>query len=191
MTHRPFLDFLEARAAALFRELVEQDHRAALAEDKARVEREREKMALLKAERNLVESLSGRVQALAVANALVRRTFSDAALEEQVDIGEVIAAVLRRPYREPMLSGPAVPLGERAVNNIALVFHELATNAAKYGALSVDGGRVAVEWQVQDGKITFAWKETGGPIITAPGKKRFRLRVGGEHSGRSWWDSRL
>jgi two-component sensor histidine kinase len=121
---------------------------------------------------DLVESLSGRVHALAAANALVRRTFSDAELEEKVDIGDVIAAVLR-PYREPVLSGPSVPLGERAVNNIALVFHELATNAAKYGALTVDSGRVTVDWRIHDRMIALAWTETGGPAITAPGRKGF------------------
>jgi two-component sensor histidine kinase len=120
----------------------------------------------------LVASLSGRVRALATANALVRRTFSDAALEEKVEIGDVIGAVLR-PYREPVLSGPSVPLGERAVNNVALVFHELATNAAKYGALAVDGGRVAVDWQTDDAMIALTWRETGGPTITAPTRKGF------------------
>ncbi len=72
---------------------------------------------------DLVKSLSGRVAALAAANALVHRAFSDTALEERIDLGDVIAAVLR-PCREPDLSGPSAPLGERAVNNIALVFHE-------------------------------------------------------------------
>ena len=120
----------------------------------------------------LVESLSGRVRALATANALVRRTFSDVAPEEKVDIGDVIGAVLR-PYREPVLSGPSVPLGERAVNNIALVFHELATNAAKYGALTEDSGRVAVDWQTDGGMIAVAWRETGGPVVSAPTRKGF------------------
>jgi two-component sensor histidine kinase len=120
----------------------------------------------------LVESLSGRVHALAVANALVRRTFSDIVLEQKAEIGDVLAAVLR-PYRDTMLSGPSVPLGERAVNNIALVFHELATNAAKYGALTTDDGAIAVDWQVVDGAVTVTWTETGGPAITAPGRKGF------------------
>jgi two-component sensor histidine kinase len=121
---------------------------------------------------DLVESLAGRVRALASANALVRRDFSDAALEERVDLGDVIAAVLR-PYRKPELSGPSALLGERAVNNIALVFHELATNAAKYGALTVDGGQVAVEWEIHDGMIVLTWEETGGPAVGAPRRKGF------------------
>jgi two-component sensor histidine kinase len=120
----------------------------------------------------LVEGLSGRVHALAAANGLVRRTFADATLEEKADIADIIAAVLR-PYREPVLSGPSLELGERAVNNVALVFHELATNATKYGALSVDSGRVAVDWQVDDKTITLTWRETGGPAITPPERKGF------------------
>jgi two-component sensor histidine kinase len=102
---------------------------------------------------SLVESLSGRVRALAVANGLVRRTFSDIALEKKVDIRDVIAAVLCP------LDGPSVPLGERAVNNVALVFHELATNAAKY--LSNDDGRVTVDWQMVDGMVVFELDRDG------------------------------
>ncbi|MBV9052871.1 MAG: GAF domain-containing protein [Hyphomicrobiales bacterium] len=121
----------------------------------------------------LVDSLLARVQALAAANALVRRAFSDAAPEEKkVDIGDVLAAVLR-PYHEPVLSGPSVPLGERAINNIALVFHELATNAAKYGSLTTDTGRVAVNWRLEEGVIALTWTETGGPATTKPARKGF------------------
>jgi two-component sensor histidine kinase len=106
-------------------------------------------------------SKASRAACMRWRNALVRRSFSDAAPEGKVDIGEVIASVLR-PYRER--SSRDLPwLGERAVNNIALVFHELATIAAKYGALTVDSGRVAVDWQIHDGMIALTWKETGGP----------------------------
>lgn len=120
----------------------------------------------------LAESLSGRVRALAAANALVRRTFSDVAFEEQVSIADVIAVVLW-PYREPQLSGPKVTLGERAVNNIALVFHELATNASKYGSLTKDDGVVAVDWTMRDGTIALEWREIGGPPVAVPERKGF------------------
>ena len=120
----------------------------------------------------LAESILGRVHALSVANGLIRRTFSHVVSENKVDIREVIAAVLR-PYREPVLSGPAVTLGERAVNNVALIFHELATNAAKYGALTRDEGRVEVHWNIEHRMVILEWTETGGPPAVAPERKGF------------------
>jgi two-component sensor histidine kinase len=58
--------------------------------------------------------------------------------------------------------------GDHAINGVALVFHELATNAVKYGALSVDEGRVDVSWVNADGKLILRWVEKGGPWIEAP-----------------------
>jgi two-component sensor histidine kinase len=66
------------------------------------------------------------------------------------------------------ISGPVVSLGERATNGLALVFHELATNAAKYGALKDGQGLVAVAWHQDDGKLVMTWKEQGGPKIDGP-----------------------
>jgi len=118
----------------------------------------------------LVETLSGRLHALATANDLVRR--GQGMETASTELAEVIRTILR-PYREAMLSGPRIDLSERAVNEIALVFHELATNAAKYGALSVDGGAVAIGWDTADGYLSFRWDETGGPAVIAPAKKGF------------------
>ncbi|MBV9431791.1 MAG: hypothetical protein JO137_08220, partial [Hyphomicrobiales bacterium] len=64
----------------------------------------------------------------------------DAAQDHKVDLGDVIAAVLR-PCGNASFSGPSIALGEIATNNIALVFHELATNTVKYGVLTVESGR--------------------------------------------------
>jgi two-component sensor histidine kinase len=55
-----------------------------------------------------------------------------------------------------------------------MALHELATNAAKYGALSVPGGRVAVEWSWSaDGRLTLRWAETGGPAVRKPSRQGF------------------
>jgi two-component sensor histidine kinase len=117
--------------------------------------------------------LTGRLQALAEANALVHRTYGDIGTAHQVaDLKELVEKILAphqgaiarpSPFR---IEGPPVELGERATNALALVCHELATNAAKYGALSGDSGTVHISWE-QDGRgfLTMAWQERGGPAI--------------------------
>jgi len=117
--------------------------------------------------------LSGRVHALANANALVRRSFGDGGAPG-VGLSELIGKVLL-PYDHAHCDaiGPEVTLGDQATNNLALVFHELATNAAKYGALSRATGSVAVRWQVDGDNLSVNWDETGGPMVAAPAKKGF------------------
>jgi len=59
-----------------------------------------------------------------------------------------------------------------------VTLHELATNAAKYGALSAASGRVALDWTHQaDGPLTLRWSETGGPAVKAPTRKGFGGRI--------------
>ncbi len=109
----------------------------------------------------MTEALTGRLTALADAHSLVRRSFSPDGVLKGVDMVEAISSVLK-PYATPDLSGPTVQLGERSTNSVALVFHELATNAAKYGALK-DGGGVAVTWRVDNGNVEIVWRENGKP----------------------------
>jgi len=79
-----------------------------------------------------------------------------------VDMAEAIRSVLK-PYAAPDLSGPTVQLGERSTNSVALVFHELATNAAKYGALKEDG-KIAVAWRMDNSNVEIVWREFGKPV---------------------------
>lgn len=72
-----------------------------------------------------------------------------------------------------LLEGPPVLLDVRAVQAFALVLHELMTNAAKYGALSVPEGTVAITWTMGDGGLSIAWRETGGPRVTQSKRKGF------------------
>jgi two-component sensor histidine kinase len=62
-----------------------------------------------------------------------------------------------------------------------LALHELATNAFKYGALSVAGGQVLVRWHIQDApggaKLEFSWQEKGGPVVTPPSRRGFGSRI--------------
>lgn len=120
---------------------------------------------------DLAQTLSGRVSALANANALVRRSL-DPHAETKVTLAEVIALVLRA-HGEPILDGPEIILGEHAAQNLALVLHELATNAAKYGALSSAAGSLALSWGREEDALVLDWNESGGPEITAPSKTGF------------------
>ncbi|BAR47158.1 MULTISPECIES: sensor histidine kinase [Methylobacterium] len=79
------------------------------------------------------------------------------------------------------LSGPHVRVGSRAALSLALMVHELATNAAKYGALSTPQGCVLIEWSIgRDGHepvIRLRWREVGGPQVTPPTRRGFGSRL--------------
>ncbi len=79
------------------------------------------------------------------------------------------------------LSGPSVRLDANAALSLALILHELATNAAKYGALSVPEGTVDLHWEIdhQDGADLFhlVWRERGGPSVTEPTRRGFGSRL--------------
>jgi two-component sensor histidine kinase len=64
-----------------------------------------------------------------------------------------------------------------AAQAIAVVLHELTTNAAKYGALSVPGGRLQVEWSREGTVLVLRWTETDGPPVELPKKRGFGSRV--------------
>lgn len=77
--------------------------------------------------------------------------------------------------------GDAVQLEPNAYLSFALVIHELATNARKYGALSVPQGRLSVRWQVQHGGLLeLHWHESGGPPVQPPARRGFGTRVIGQ-----------
>lgn len=119
---------------------------------------------------NYVESLSGRIQALAYAHDQVIRGDGGGMLPD------LLAAELG-PYRGQgavTLDGPPVWLDTRAFSVMALILHELATNAAKYGALSVPEGKLAIVWRMTDaGAAEIVWRESGGPEVRAPTRTGF------------------
>ena len=129
---------------------------------------------------SLAESLSGRIHALADANALVYRALSGAASRELCDLKDVLAAVTRahdavdENRHRFVLDGPPVACGNHAISGLALLFHELATNAVKYGSLAREDGKVTISWQRRGDTIMLQWVERGGfPITAPPGSKGF------------------
>lgn len=118
-----------------------------------------------------VSSLKGRIQALSFAHDQVVRGDGGGMLSDLLD------AELG-PYRNTAnvlnLSGPPVLLNARAFSVMALVLHELSTNAAKYGALSRPGGALSVSWRLtQAGDCEIAWRESGGPAVLPPTRTGF------------------
>ena len=78
------------------------------------------------------------------------------------------------------LVGPPVALEPAAALSLGMIFHELATNAAKYGALSAPEGRVLVDWSVANQTapvLALSWREVGGPPVTPPARRGFGSRL--------------
>jgi two-component sensor histidine kinase len=127
--------------------------------------------------------LTGRLTALAEANALVRRSFVDNGKVEGADLGELARKILLPHARHDdcdhfVANGPSIWLGERTANGVALVLHELATNAAKYGALKSPDGVVELSWASDGQQLTGEWIERGGPAIdSAPSTSGFGTRL--------------
>ena len=121
----------------------------------------------------MAETLSARLHALSDAQALVhQRASAPGTTDRSIDLGDLIAAVVEVHQAEGRvgperlsIAGPPVACGDHAINTIALIFHELATNAAKYGALSTRGGSVEIIWSVDEEKLILDWREQGGPPI--------------------------
>jgi two-component sensor histidine kinase len=120
--------------------------------------------------------LSGRMHALANAHALVRREFSEVGVVAPTSDLRKLIEKIAEPHehfssegkRRFSIEGPTLRCGERATNAIALIFHELATNAAKYGSLKLEEGRVRIVWRHREDSLQFEWRERHGPPIEGP-----------------------
>lgn len=119
-------------------------------------------------------ALSGRLHALAKAHSLVQSRASRMASGKVSDFAELVGAVLKVHELagdgsvRVVAEGPPVPCGAHATNSLALMIHELATNSAKFGALSAPGGHLDVTWRLDGEDVAVDWTETGGPPIHAP-----------------------
>lgn len=116
-----------------------------------------------------------RLKALALANdALLRENF--AALPLQALVKEIVS-----PFADPegrvSITGKDEMLPAHLATPLTLALHELATNAAKYGALSVAAGRVEIGWEVSAGNLRLSWIEFGGPPVAIPAERGFGTRL--------------
>ncbi|WP_142847613.1 response regulator [Telmatospirillum sp. J64-1] len=123
---------------------------------------------------SFMRTFRGRIQALAAThNLLAERSWSG------VELQDVVMAELRPYWDEERgnitLDGPPITLPPKGALSLGMAFHELATNAAKYGALSCPGGRVHVSWRLQDDnqRLSLEWREEGGPPVKPPSRKGF------------------
>jgi two-component sensor histidine kinase len=126
---------------------------------------------------DLAQKLIGRIDALAEANALVRRNFSDGT-PSSASFADIVGRILR-PYghNKSIVNGPVIPIGERSTNSIALIFHELATNSAKYGSLGADNGSVEVKLTTDGENVRVSWVVAGGPVTMPPAKTGFGTQL--------------
>jgi two-component sensor histidine kinase len=123
----------------------------------------------LRGHSDIWHSVSGRLRALSAADDFLVRPD-----EAGVDLREILDMELR-PYGENRvhLRGGPCAFNARVSGVLALVVHELATNAAKYGALSREEGRVEIKWREEKSDVLIEWTETGGPPVVAPEKRSF------------------
>lgn len=114
-----------------------------------------------------------RIHALASAHDLLTRRNWEGA-----DLGDLLKGALR-PYESQVdLEGPDAPLAPNAAVALAMIFHELATNASKYGALSAETGRVGVSWRLEGRtRLVVTWRERGGPPASTPTRGGFGTRL--------------
>jgi PAS domain S-box-containing protein len=127
--------------------------------------------------RELKRAIEGRIQALAHVHALfVQSRWTGAELRNLVT--QELLPYCQGDEDRARIDGPSLLLEPNTAQTMAVALHELATNAAKYGALSVPNGKIQVEWaRMADGRIALRWTETGGPAVKPPTREGFGTRV--------------
>jgi two-component sensor histidine kinase len=123
----------------------------------------------LASQSGVMQRITGRLRALATADDFICRSDGRGAAIRDLLVAELA------PYDMARMSlvGEPLVLPSKLAVTLALVFHELATNAAKYGALSVVTGRVGISWTLTGSELKIGWIETGGPEVEAPRRRGF------------------
>ncbi|WP_370269195.1 sensor histidine kinase [Nioella sp.] len=142
----------------------------------------------------MAAAIRGRVQALARAHSLIRFSGQGSITAGRVSLSDLIDQILAPHLGEDLVDaslgeGPQIQLGERAITGMALVLHELATNAAKYGALRQAGGRLSIRWTVSGPVLAIVWTEESSTPTTGMvsgsgfGSRLIRTTIEGQFKG--------
>ena len=124
----------------------------------------------------LKRAIEGRIQSLANVHSLfVKARWIGADLSTIT--AQELAPYSEKNQRRVSIDGPPVLLEPDVAQTIAITLHELATNAAKYGALAVPDGEVELKWHDADGRLNLRWTESNGPKVREPAHKGFGGRV--------------
>ena len=153
---------------------------------------------------DMAEAVRERLGALARAHGLTRPGLINGNGKPCQDTTlHALIQTIFAPYVDPergkdhgfyVVTGPCLPIGGNAVTSIALVLHELTTNAGKYGALSSPGGYIHIDWSVKNDELLLTWKENGGPSLDGPaehegfGSSLLRRLVTGQFGGQLSYD---
>ncbi|WP_421996446.1 response regulator [Reyranella sp.] len=116
-------------------------------------------------------AFTGRLQSVAQAHSMLSNTSWRGA-----DLAELARDQLRLGPTEDSrlsISGPKVDLAPQMALHLALILHELGTNARKYGALVSPAGRILLSWTINDRRLQLVWEERGGPAVKAPSSRGF------------------
>jgi two-component sensor histidine kinase/GAF domain-containing protein len=150
----------------------------------AREQRHRVKNALQVVQTIVKQSLRDDPERAGIINQRVRSALTDVQMgegkaETAASLRDLLVAELQ-PYdlSRFSLAGPdSLALSPRPRRLLTLAAHELATNAAKYGALSEPEGQVAVSWKAREGWVSMTWTESGGPPVAPPQRRGFGLTM--------------
>ena len=124
---------------------------------------------------DFVKTFGARLRALAANQDLLVKSEW-----QRIDLGELVRSQLEHfgaMGDRLVLSGPSVMVPPSAAQALGMALHELATNAAKYGSLSNESGKVEISWTVEGDLFHMTWREVGGPEVTAPGSSGFGTTV--------------
>jgi PAS domain S-box-containing protein len=126
---------------------------------------------------DLKAAIEGRIRALANAHGLLAQSrWAGADLHRLVT--EELSPYCQDHELRARVTGPSQILKPDTAQSIAMMLHELTTNAVKYGALSAPAGTVRVEWSLAaDGRLVIRWSEAGGPAIKPPKRQGFGMRA--------------
>jgi len=125
---------------------------------------------------DFVQAVDGRVRALASVHTLLSESrWVGASLRQLVE--DEMAPYRTRQSGQISIDGPPILLLPAAAQTFALALHELATNAAKYGALSINVGHVKLKWELKAKNLVLIWEETGCAAVYEPARKGFGLTV--------------